>query len=232
MRANMLQDLPLKKVRRLASWHKRSKTLSAFAKIGTGGKFLGNLYRDLFVLLRREGVVEPTRVKLAMRTRGNRVKHMWWPIIAPHEMVHYLMEQGMKNELLLGNMDMATFWQRFLAEPGMNMSEFADNVSELIPIRFHGDEGTWVAKKPIMVWSIGGVNHEHDVYACRFLLTVIPGTKTVHEKRVVQRFVRKCGKVIKKRKMKVNLTFEQASEFLTWSFDHLARGKFPEEPFV
>ena len=229
---NMLQDLSLKKVRRLASWHKKSKTLSTFAKIGTGGKYLNNVYRDLFRLLRKDGVVEPTMVTLEMRTRRNGVVRVPWPIIAPHEMAHYLVEQGMKEEMLLGNMDMALFWKQFMKEPGMNFSEFEDCVEELIPVRFHGDEGTWVAKKPIMIWSIGGVKHTHDVYGCRSLLTVIPGTKTFYEKRAVPRHLRKCGRVIKRRKMKVNVTYEKAAEFLAWSFQHLARGVFPEKPFV
>lgn len=226
------QELNLARVRKLASTHNSSPALSRLAKIGSKGKYFSNLYRDLAVLLRREGVVEPTMISVPMRLRSKMVVNMSWPMIAPHEMIHYLHQHGMTKEMLLGNMDMDSFWGQFMKEPGLDFSEFANCVDGLIPIRFHGDEGTWSRGKSIMVWSIGGVSHHHDVYQTRFLLTVLPSTKYAYQDRVVDPFVRRCGKKSKRRKMKVNMTFDAASKFLAWSLQVAASGVFPDEPFA
>ena len=63
----------MSKVRKLAGHHKRhSRRLRRFARIGTGGKYLNNIYRDMWRLLRKSHAVEPMMIRVPMKTRHMR----------------------------------------------------------------------------------------------------------------------------------------------------------------
>ena len=73
----LLQDLPLSKVRKLAGHHKmHSSRLRRFSRIGTEGKYLNNMYRDMWRLLRKSHAVEPMMIRVPMKTR-----HIWVQVI-------------------------------------------------------------------------------------------------------------------------------------------------------
>lgn len=124
---------------------------------------------------------------------------------------------------------MTEFWQRFMKEPGFEKLRallVGLDLETVIPLRFHGDEGTWTHLKSIMIFSVGGMAHSNDPYLTRLLLTVLPGTKYVYEKRKI------TANNGKKRWFKYNCTFAAVAEFLEWSFQIAASGKWPDQPYV
>jgi len=164
-----------------------------------------------------------------VKWRRGAIKWMLWPVIAPHEIIHYVIENGKMREMLLGDVSLMEFWQLFMKEPGFEKlsSLLAGQVLEtVIPLRFHGDEGKWYNLKNIMIFSVGGIAHSNDPYLTRLLLTVLPGTKYVYEKRKI---TTANGK---KRWFKYNCTFAAIAEFLAWSFEVAASGKWPDQPYV
>ena len=240
------KELHLKRVRKLASHHPNSPSLKRVAGLATGGKHLCNLYRDLGRQLRKGGIVEPTFLTLPITVRkrvlsavkGSRycrvrrvVRMMPWPVIAPHEFVSWLKANDLMELLCEDSDSMIDFWQRMQGE--FDLSYFADtDPLKLVPLRLHGDEGTWHRGKNVLIINLQGIRHKQDVYRSRLLLTVLPGNRCAYDTKVLPAYLRRCGKRVKKRKMKINKTLHAVTEFLEWSFQHLATGVWPEEPFV
>ena len=196
---------------------------------------MNNLYRDLWRLLKGLNSVEPTYVKIPVRTRKGIVKMMLWPILAPHELVFNLASRGVLNDFMLGSISQQEFWEKFKLEPGFQkMCEyFGPDIGEVLALRLHGDEGILHNMKGVMVFSIGGLKHSQDVYKSRLLLTVIPGTKYTYGKRKLAAYKRGRNKVtVKARQLKFNRTLEAVSQFLFESFACLAEGRFGTTPFT
>ena len=226
------EDLPLGKVRKLASHHS-SEILKNFSSVGTSGKHKTNLYRDLMRKLRHQGCCELSSVRLPLKSSGGKKFSAAWPVIAPHEIVDHIMKRGL-DAMLLGSSDIAVFWKNFLAEPGfetlahlMATSQQLDPDSIDIPLRLHGDEGKFHNNKTVSILSLGALAHSDDPYLTRLLLAVVPSTRYCY----LYRRVAAEGKR-KTRMLKVNATMKKLSEFFTWSFKACAEGKWPDQPFV
>ena len=233
----MLQDLPLSKMQRLAKHMKESKPAQRFARIGTKGKHKQNMNRDLVKLLRQLQSVEPTYIGIPIRTKSGKViANKLWPVVAPHEFLFYLHKRGDLNKVMVGTVSLDEFWPKFLEEPGMHkLKEVFGQVcpSVLYPVRIHGDKGKFYNGKNVLILSASGLCHHANPFLGRLVLTVFPGNRFHHRKRMLPAFHRGGGKKpIKKRWLKTNATLENVSKFLKWSLDVLQKGIFPSEPFV
>lgn len=221
-------------MRKLAGLQKGSAVCDKFAQIGTGGKFKTNLYRDLLVKLKALGGVEPTMVRVPVKNRRTKkIVYRLWPIVAPHELLHCLLKQGVLHELLLGaDDDLIDFWEHFMREPdfGKLKQVFDRSVwGVLFPLRLHGDEGKF-HNKGVMIFTLAGIRHHHDPFLTRLLLTVMPQTRYVYSWKKVPGFKIKQRKP-KMRRMKINVTLAAISDFIAQSLQCLVDGKFPQEPF-
>ena len=230
------KDLTLTRVRRLAATSSTSSTCKRFARLGAFGKYQTNMYRDLMRLLKRQGCVEPMYVKIPMKTRAGLVKEVLWPCLPPHEMFAEIVSRGLLEKVLTGGIDLPAFWDRLCKDPtyellGILMDAKKGSVPH-IPVRLHGDEGRFYNQRSIMVLSVGGRAHDIDVYKTRALITVVPSTRYVIQKKVVSAFNRRDGTRGKKRKGKVNVTLKALCDFITWSLEVMSTGVWPEEPFV
>ena len=232
------KDLTLTRVRRLAATSSTSTTCKKFARIGSSGKHQNNMYRDLMRLLKRQGCVEPMYIKIPMKTRAGLVKEVLWPCLPPREMFEQIVSRGLLEKVLTGGIDLPAFWDRLCQDPTYALiGVLIDHAKEKssaphIPARLHGDEGRYYNQRSIMVLSVASVAHDLDVYKTRALITVVPSTRYVVQKKVVEAFNRRNGVRVKKRKGKVNLTLKALCDFITWSFDVMSTGLWPEEPFV
>jgi hypothetical protein len=237
------QDLPLRKIRRLAGHHKKhSRVCADFSKIGSGGKFLGNLYRDLFKKLKQQGCVQPTMILIPMRNRRGTVRTLRWPVIAPHEFIAHVVESGCWKGMLVGDYDIDLFWNALLQEPWFEQLKLLlDAVSDKLrlPLRFHGDEGRFYNLRCILILSLGGILHHQDPYRSRVLLTVVPSTQYSYGHRMVpiERTLKAKDNANgvrkpKLRKLKINNTLLAISEFLAWSLEWCAKGLWPDEPYA
>ena len=110
-----VEDLPLSKLRRLAARHSRTSAVCRdFARIGTGGAYVSNLYRDLFRKLGQQSSVQPTMIKLPIRTRKGKFIYVDWPVIAPHELVASFVSMDCWKKMLVGDVDVDCFWTQLL----------------------------------------------------------------------------------------------------------------------
>ena len=230
---SIYEDLPLGKVRRLASHHS-SKVLQQFSTLGTSGRHKTNLYRDLMTKLKHQGCCELSSIRLPLKSNGGKRMSAFWPVIAPHEIVDHIMKRGL-GSMLLGKSDVDEFWKNFLAEPGFEtLADLVAKAQQLnpdildIPFRLHGDEGKFHNNKTVTIMSLGSLSHSDDPYMTRLLLAVVPSTRYSYTYRKVSTE----GTKQKWRWLKVNETMKKLSEFLTWSFKACSTGKWPDQPFA
>ena len=233
----LLEDLPLSKMQRLAKHMKDSKPAQRFARIGAKGKHKQNMNRDLLSLLRQLQSVEPTLIKLPIRTKAGKViPEKLWPVVAPHEFLFYLHKRGDLSKVMVGTVSLDEFWPKFFEEPGMQKLAAAFGHvrhSDLYPVRIHGDKGKFHNGKNVLILSASGLCHHSNPFLGRLVLSVFPGNRFHHGKRQLPGYDRGGGaKKIKKRWLKTNATLVNVSKFLKWSLEAAEKGVFPSEPFA
>ena len=187
-------------------------------------------------LLKKQGCVEPTYVKIPLKTRAGVVKEVLWPCLAPHEMFAEIVSRGLLEKVLTGGVDLPAFWDRLCQDATYELlGVLIDHAKEgssmpHVPVRLHGDEGRFHNQRSIMVFSVAGLAHDVDVYKTRTLVTVVPSTRYVTQKKQVDAVTRRNGARIKRRKGKVNLTLKALCDFITWSLEVMSTGVWPDKP--
>ena len=89
-------------------------------------------------------MVQPTMIKLPIRTRKGKFMYVDWPVIAPHELVASLVSHDCWKQMLVGDADLNNFWaQLFQEDAYSNLANMMAGLESelLLPMRLHGDEG-------------------------------------------------------------------------------------------
>ena len=68
------------------------------------------------------------------------------------------------------------FWDMWKLEPGFAGRPMPDLDDDLIPLKFHADEGRFSAGRQIMIMQFSSYQHYKDPLDSKYLLCVIPAS--------------------------------------------------------
>jgi hypothetical protein len=155
------------------------------------------------------------------RTRRSSFQN--WPVIAPHHFFYMLLQTHREN-YLTGDISLREFWQAFAQLDPEHEGVKAAASGDLPPfaLRLHGDEGSIQAKRLLLVLSWSGLHHDKcegfSAQASRFVYTVFPDQNY-------------CKTRARKNQKRRNLSLEVLLDYFAWSFNVIASGVFPTEPY-
>lgn len=211
-----MQDTPIARLQEIChNTFKRGVATpleAAFAALGCWGKHASNIVRDLSARMRQDLInfIEPTWVPVLTAEGPSS-----WPILPPHELMSLMVDH--RESELRGGLDMQEFWDQFLRDPwydnNWKQAARARKLSEVIPLRLHGDEGRFSGKnRGVLVLQLSTFAHSAHAYDSRYLLSVIPSARYFKEKTY-------------------NRTLDGLMKFIVWSVGCLEQGIWPQEPY-
>jgi hypothetical protein len=160
-------------------------SVNCVASLGCGGKYRGNIDRDLRRNVRcLFGVdleLEYIKVRVA-RPQGPGLMTIDHPVLPPHALASAIFAQGghiLKNVLLgpRGENAPAEFWANHCGDSwweGHPLRAQPDKHATAIPVRVHGDGAKFTRDEKLLILSWTGATAKGGSWMTRMLFTVMP----------------------------------------------------------